>query len=104
MKRPILFIFILTSTCIAAGIGYLWFVHGKKKTAEKESQLFHSPAMVTDDISIPEPVVAVKIVSLRKGTISEDIIVYGTVVPAPGAVQTISEPFETQILHIFATA
>lgn len=102
MKRPMVFIFIVTSICIATVIGYLWLLHGKKKTMKKESQPFHSTSTVTDDISLPEPMADVKIAPIRKGTLAEDIIVYGAVVPAPGAVQTISETFETQIRHIFA--
>ncbi len=104
MKRPVLFIFIITSICIATASGYLWFLQGQKKTEEKESQPFRSTSTVTNDISAPEPVAAVKIAPLRKGTLNEDIVAYGTIVPAPGAVQTISEPFETQIRHIFAIA
>ena len=104
MKCTMLFIYIVTSICIATVSGYLWFLHGQKKTAEKETQSFPSTSMVTDYISTPEPVAAVKIAPLTKGILTEDITVYGTVVPAPGGVQTISEPFETQIRHIFAIA
>lgn len=102
MKRPIVFIFIVTSICIATVIGYRWLLNGKKKTMENESQPFHSTSAVMDDITLPEPVAGVKIAPIRKETLTEDIIVYGSVVPAPGAVQTISEPFETQVRHIFA--
>lgn len=104
MKRTMLFGLIVTSICIATVSGYLWFLHGQKKTPENESQSFPSTSMITNDVFVPEQVAAVKVAPLTKGTLTEDIIVYGTVVPAPGAVQTISEPFETQIRHIFATA
>ncbi len=97
-------LFIVTSICIATVSGYLLFFHSQKKTVENESQSFPSTSMITDDISTSEPVVAVKVAPLTKGGITENIIVYGTVVPAPGAVQTISEPFETQVRRIFATA
>jgi len=104
MKRPLLFIVIITSIGIATASGCLWFFHSEKKKTEKDSQPFHPPTAVTHDISVSEPVATVNVAPLRKGTLTEDIIVYGTVVPAPGAVQTISESFETQIRHIFAIA
>ncbi|MEP9412239.1 MAG: efflux RND transporter periplasmic adaptor subunit [Candidatus Brocadia sp.] len=104
MKRPMLFIVIIMSIGIATASGYLGFFHGQKKTMEKNSQPFHFPTTVTQDISVSDPVATVNIVPLRKGTLVEDITAYGTVVPAPGAVQTISEPFEIQIRHIFAIA
>ena len=102
MKHTMLFVII--SACIATVSGYLLFFHSQKKTVENESPSFPSASMVTGDISTSEPVAAVKVAPLAKGTLTEDIVVYGTVVPAPGAVQTISEPFEIQIRRIFATA
>lgn len=46
------------------------------------------------------PVARVKTMPIQKGVITEHIIVYGSVIPAPGALQTISIPFESQILGI----
>jgi len=46
------------------------------------------------------PVVCVKTVAIRKGTITEHIVVYGSVIPAPGALRTVSVPYGCQILAI----
>jgi len=37
---------------------------------------------------------------LKKGTITEQIVVYGSVIAAPGALQTLSIPFESQVLGL----
>jgi membrane fusion protein (multidrug efflux system) len=46
------------------------------------------------------PVASVQTVPLKKGTIMEHIVVYGSVIAAPGALQTVSIPFESQVLSI----
>ncbi len=46
------------------------------------------------------PIAKVKTVPLTRGTIQEQIFVYGQVVPAPGALQTVSVSFESKILTI----
>jgi len=46
------------------------------------------------------PVAFVKTVPLKKGTITEHITVYGLVIAAPGAVKTVSMPYESQVLGI----
>ncbi len=50
-----------------------------------------------------EKTTAVKVVPLEKGYISETVVAYGTVIPAPGGIEMISVPFETQIQHIFVS-
>ncbi|WP_297056844.1 efflux RND transporter periplasmic adaptor subunit [Thermosulfurimonas sp.] len=47
--------------------------------------------------------VAVKVARVRKGKIFETEVAYGTVIPAPGAVEIISIPFESQVRHIFVS-
>ena len=47
---------------------------------------------------------SVKIVSIREGTIKEHIQVYGKIVPAPGATQTVSVPFESRVRHIMVSS
>ena len=44
------------------------------------------------------PVACVKTVSLGKGTLTEHIVVYGSVIAAPGALQTVSIPFQSQVV------
>jgi membrane fusion protein (multidrug efflux system) len=46
------------------------------------------------------PVVSVKTVPLETGNISEDITVYGKVIPAPGATQAVSVPFQSHVRHV----
>jgi membrane fusion protein (multidrug efflux system) len=46
------------------------------------------------------PTACVQTVPLKKGTITEHIVVYGSVIAAPGALQTISIPFESRVAGI----
>ena len=45
-------------------------------------------------------VACVKTVPLRQGAVNEQLVVYGEVIPAPGALRTVSVPYESQILAI----
>lgn len=46
------------------------------------------------------PVACVKTVPIKTGTITEHIVVYGEIIPAPGALRTVSVPYESQVLTI----
>lgn len=46
------------------------------------------------------PVAQVRTTPIREEVISVNIAAYGSVIPAPGAVQTISVPFESQVVQI----
>lgn len=46
------------------------------------------------------PVACVRTIPLKQGTIEEHIVVYGTVIAAPGALRTVSLPFESQVLSV----
>ncbi len=46
------------------------------------------------------PVALVRTTPVRKGTIRQYILVYGSVIAAPGALKTVSIPFESQMLRI----
>ena len=46
------------------------------------------------------PTACVRTVPLRRGSIAETLVVYGAVIPAPGALRTTSIPFESQVLSI----
>jgi len=48
----------------------------------------------------PGPVAQVQTAPIREGVMTEHIAAYGTVIPAPGAVQTVSVPFESQVIQI----
>lgn len=47
-----------------------------------------------------EPVACVNTTPLKHGSISETIVVYGSIIAAPGALLTVSIPFESQVLGI----
>ncbi|SRR5579884_168048 len=78
---------------ILTASGYWWLFHSGRQDPKKNS------ANLTER-EIDEPVARVRTVIIKRGTITEDITVYGSVIPAPGAAQTISVPFESQIHHV----
>lgn len=45
-------------------------------------------------------VACVKTAPISKGTITNHIVVYGEIIPAPGALRTVSVPYESQVLAI----
>lgn len=49
------------------------------------------------------PVACVRTVPLKEGTISEDLTVYGSVIPAAGALSTVSIPFECQVVRVLVS-
>lgn len=49
------------------------------------------------------PVATVRVVRLGRGTISTGISAYGEVVPAPGAIQVVSVPYECQVSHVMVS-
>ena len=87
---------IISSLLLQAGYG--WFCvsegHASDGTTSKAN-----PAKT--DIS--GPVACVQTVPLKKGTIMEHIVVYGSVIAAPGALQTVSIPFESRVLSIMVS-
>lgn len=46
------------------------------------------------------PTACVQTVPLKKGMIAEHIVVYGSVIAAPGALQTVSIPYQSQVVGI----
>ena len=76
--------------------GYWWFTDGGQKTVDDES--------ATGKTETEQgPVAAVKVAPIKNGALAEEIAIYGTVVPAAGAVQIFSVPFESRIRRIFVT-
>jgi membrane fusion protein (multidrug efflux system) len=49
------------------------------------------------------PVALVKTLPIKKETIIERIITYGITIPAPGALQTVSVPYESRIMKVMVT-
>jgi RND family efflux transporter MFP subunit len=74
--------------------GYEWFVHGGQATADKEN------VRAREAQSAQEAVAAVKVDSIKTGTLAEEITVYGAIVPAAGAVRTITVPYESRVRRI----
>src|ERR1700752_4646617 len=99
MKRRDILIIITFTVVVLAG-GYWWFSHGGKQGSKKDSSDLPSGETAGSE---NEPIVSVKTALIKKGTITEDITVYGKVIPAPGAVQTISLPFESRVRRIFVS-
>ena len=93
MKRRLWGSLILIAAVILAG-GYAWFVHGGQETPDKEGGAAHEaePAQ--------EAVAAVKVDSIKRGTLAEDVTIYGAIVPAAGAVGTITVPYESRVRRI----
>ncbi len=77
---------------ILAG-GLWWLSRSEAQSVKKNSAT--PQAKVADG-----PVASVKTVPIREGTITEDIIVNGTAIPAPDAVKTVSVPFECQVRRV----
>lgn len=99
-------ILIVAIACVALTGGYIWFSYGHKQALKEDSAKFQSQLATTDSDPAPDAndqVATVQVVPIREGTITENITTYGTVIPAPGAVQTLSLPFESQVSRIFVS-
>jgi membrane fusion protein (multidrug efflux system) len=82
--------------------GYFWFSCDHEQELKKDNA---QPQLATmDNGSVEDPVATVQTVPIKKTTITENITVYGTVIPAPGAVQAISVPFESRIRRILVSS
>jgi RND family efflux transporter MFP subunit len=93
MTRKFSSLLIILLLAIIAG-GYWWFSHGGQ--AEER-------AAGAKEEAAQGPVAPVKVASIKKGSVADDIIVYGTIVPAAGATRTVSVPFESRVRHILVT-
>ncbi len=102
MTRAKLRTVLIAATSIIAIGGYLWFFHSSTKVSKnKNTELLAQTTLSSDGID--EPVATVQAVPIKKTTITETITVYGTVIPAPGAVQAVSLPFESRIHRILVS-
>ena len=89
MKQKSLGLLIAVAVASLLAGGW-WFYRGSQQTAQDAS--------TTGNAEPSEGAVApVKIAPINKGTIVKEITVYGTIVPAAGAVQTVSVPFESRV-------
>jgi membrane fusion protein, multidrug efflux system len=78
-------------------VGYWWFSHESQAISRKEDTVADKAE------SSLGPIALVKVVPIKEGTVGEEITVYGTIVPAAGAVQAITVPFETRVRRILVT-
>ncbi len=77
---------------IVAG-GYLWLSHSSQRASDEGA--------ATDQAEQSKaPVASVKVDRIEQGTLAEEVTVYGTIVPAAGAVQTIAVPYESRVRRI----
>lgn len=81
--------------------GYLWLSYSHKQELKKDSA--QPQIATTDNGSVGDQVATVRTVPIKKTTITENITVYGTVIPAPGAIQAVSVPFESRIRRILVS-
>ncbi|MDA8241519.1 MAG: efflux RND transporter periplasmic adaptor subunit [Nitrospiraceae bacterium] len=94
MKRPIRNILVgIIIACILVGI--FLFYH-KRQTQEAKST--GSPE------GTDSPVASVKVIPLKRNAIALTVSVYGEVVPAPGATQVVSIPYESRVRHIMVSS
>lgn len=84
-------VFILIGALILAGAYRLSF-QGEGGTSKKSGGSVQAVEK--------GPVALVKTAPIRSGTIAESITVYGVTIPAPGALKTVSLPFESQVRKV----
>jgi membrane fusion protein (multidrug efflux system) len=78
--------------CLLAGVYWFYRERRTAKTGEEGAAQETSGA-----------VVSVEVVPIRKSLITADITAYGEVVPSPGALQVLSVPYESQVLHVMVS-
>jgi membrane fusion protein (multidrug efflux system) len=93
MRRPARSILIVVVVaCLLAGI--YWF-YREQQTPNTE--------IASTPKEAKEPVASVHVVPIKRAAISTGITAYGEVVPAPGAIQVVSMPYESQVLHVMVS-
>ena len=82
LKRRVLFLVVLLGI---AWVGFRFLRSGRE---------------TPETLSARGPVASVQAVPVKKGTITEDITAYGTVVPVPGTARSITTAYECRIRHV----
>jgi membrane fusion protein (multidrug efflux system) len=96
MKRLRGGILIVLTACAMAAAGLWWHGERGKGTPQKGNSM-------PNEQEAASPIARVKTLPVRKGVITENIRVYGRIVPAPGATQAVSVPFESQVRRIMVS-
>jgi membrane fusion protein (multidrug efflux system) len=90
MKQPTRGVLIaIVILCVMTGVYWLYHERGVSQTKLADSEEAQSA-----------PVGSVSVVPLKMAELSTDITVYGDVVPAPGAIQVVSVPYEIRVRNI----
>ena len=87
MKLPVRITLIIAIVIITVS-GFLLCSCKGRDALESKMELANKPAAF------------VKVAAVKQGSITADLIVYGSVIPAPGSTQIISVPFESQVRRI----
>ena len=90
-RRKWIFMIGIAVSIIVLAIGY-YLLFSKSPEQQVESEMLNQ-----------NPVAKVQVTPIKKETIMETITAYGTVAPEPGAVETVSVPFESRIHRISVT-
>ena len=90
-RRKWIFMIGIAVSIIVLAIGY-YLLFSKSPEQPVESEMLNQ-----------NPVAKVQVTPIKKETIMETITAYGTVAPEPGAVETVSVPFESRIHRISVT-
>ncbi|MEJ2657135.1 MAG: efflux RND transporter periplasmic adaptor subunit [Desulfobacterales bacterium] len=88
MERTKWIIIGITVSVIVLAAGY-YLLFSKSGEQAAETEILHQ-----------NPVAKVQVTPIKKETIMETITAYGTVAPVPGAVETVSVPFESRVRRI----
>jgi RND family efflux transporter MFP subunit len=82
--------------------GYWWWFRSEKlqrgQVASDATAAAPDVHETTDGVSV-----TVRVTPIQEKSIAEDMIAYGTVIPAPGATQAVSVPFESQVRRVFVS-
>ena len=88
---------VLVILIAALAVGYWRFHYTAEQISGKDR-----PERLS--VKTAEVIASVKTAPIRKGVIREHIRVYGKIVPAPGATQTVSVPFESRVSRIMVSS
>ena len=94
MKRKLLAALILIMVGVFAG-GYWWRSQSSQPDSDSDAAGQAEPAQT--------PVASVQVEPIQEGALAQEIAVYGTIVPAAGATQTITVPYESRIRRILVS-
>jgi membrane fusion protein (multidrug efflux system) len=86
---------VILAVVVMGAAGYLWRSHRSRASGEG--------AAADQGENSQVPVASVKVDRIEQGTLANEITVYGTIVPAAGALQTITVPYESRVQRILVS-